>query len=44
MDFASIASGLVPVITGAITAAVPVIAVVLGGSIAYRVFKRFVRG
>lgn len=43
MDYASMATGLATTATSAIGAAAPVIIVVLGATIGYRLFKRFVK-
>lgn len=44
MDFAALATSLGTVVTSAITASIPVVTIVLGAMIGYRVFKRFVKG
>jgi hypothetical protein len=44
MDFATLTTQLVTVVQGAITAAVPLIAVVLGATIGYKLYKRFTKG
>jgi len=43
MDYATLATGLATVATSAITAAVPVIVIVLGATVGYRLFKRFAK-
>lgn len=43
MDFTALASSLGTSATGAISAAVPVILIVLGATVGYRLFKRFVK-
>lgn len=44
MDLSVLAAGLATTATAAIAAAVPVIVIVLGATIGYRIFKRFVKG
>jgi len=44
MDFTALATNLGTVVSGAITAAIPVIVIVLGATVGYRVFRRFIRG
>jgi len=44
MDLSTIATGLVTTVGSAITAATPVVVLVLGATIGYRIFKRFIKG
>lgn len=43
MDFAALATAVGASATSAITASIPVIVIVLGATIGYRLFKRFVK-
>lgn len=43
MDFVALSTALSGVVTSAITAAVPIITIVLGASIGYRMYKRFTK-
>lgn len=44
MDFTALATAMGTVITGAISASIPVIVIVLGATLSYRVFKKFIKG
>jgi hypothetical protein len=44
MDFSALATSLGTEVTSAISASIPVIVIVLGATVGYRVFKRFVKG
>lgn len=44
MDFAALTTGLTTVVSGAITAAVPLIAIVLGAGVGFKIYKRFIKG
>ena len=43
MDFSALATSVGTEATSAITAAIPVIVIVLGATIGYRLFKRFAK-
>lgn len=44
MDFVALATSLGTVVTSAITASIPVITIVLGATVGYKVFRRFIKG
>jgi hypothetical protein len=43
MDFSTLATSVGTAATGAISSAIPVIVIVLGATIGYRLFKRFAK-
>lgn len=43
MDFVALSTSLSAVVTGAISAAVPVIVIVLGATVGFKIYKRFVK-